>query len=145
MSQENVDLVLSLLPAPDVDMAKVVRDEEMAEAWIEELTPIFHADFEWVAHMGPEVAQTVIGLDGVRAGFADWFAPWTNYRSEAQQAIDCGDRVLLLLRDYGRLPETEQEVAYMPGLVWTVRDGRIARLETFSDQAEALKAVGLEE
>jgi ketosteroid isomerase-like protein len=33
----------------------------------------------------------------------------------------------------------------MPGLVWTVREGRIARLETFSDQAEALKAVGLQE
>jgi ketosteroid isomerase-like protein len=144
VSQENVELVLSIVPAPDVDMAKLVRDDEMAEAWIEQLAPISHADFEWVAHAGPEVVQTVSGLDGVRAGLAEWFGPWTSYRSEVQQVIDCGDRVLVLLRDYGRLPETEQEVAYHPGLVYTVRDGKIAGLETFSDHADALKAVGLE-
>jgi ketosteroid isomerase-like protein len=109
---------------------------------LDRVTPIFHADFEWVAHAGPEVAQTYSGLDGVRDGFADWFAPLTSYRSEAQRAIDCGDRVLLLLCDYGRLPETEQEVAYMPGLIWTVRDGRIARLETFQTKLKPSKPWG---
>jgi ketosteroid isomerase-like protein len=59
--------------------------------------------------------------------------------------IDCGDRVLLLMRDHGRLPETEREVTFAPGMIWTLRDGKIARLETFPDRHDALKAVGLEE
>jgi ketosteroid isomerase-like protein len=30
-------------------------------------------------------------------------------------------------------------------LIWTLRDGRVTRVEMYSDPDEALKAVGLEE
>jgi ketosteroid isomerase-like protein len=60
-------------------------------------------------------------------------------------AIDCGEQVLLLQRSSGRLEGGTQEVKLAPGVVWTVRDGKVARFEVYADRAEALKAVGLAE
>ena len=56
-----------------------------------------------------------------------------------------GDRVLLLQRSSGRLEGSPPEVHLHPGVVWTVRDGKIARFAVYANRAEALKAVGLEE
>jgi ketosteroid isomerase-like protein len=39
----------------------------------------------------------------------------------------------------------KREVKLSPGVVWTVRDGKIARFAVYADRAQALKAVGQEE
>jgi ketosteroid isomerase-like protein len=53
--------------------------------------------------------------------------------------------VLLLQRSSGRILGSRQEVKLAPGVLWTVRDGKIARFEVYADRGEALKAAGLEE
>lgn len=38
----------------------------------------------------------------MRTGWLDWLAPWVQYRTEVENVLDAGDRVLVLTRDFGR-------------------------------------------
>ena len=50
MSQENVELVLGVFPAPDVDVVPLYRDETSWAEQAEALAPFIHADFECVRY-----------------------------------------------------------------------------------------------
>jgi ketosteroid isomerase-like protein len=64
---------------------------------------------------------------------------------ELERVIDLGERVLVLNNDRGRHEKSIEEVRGRVGVVWTFRDGRIARMDAYTTHADALKAVGLEE
>jgi hypothetical protein len=85
MSQENVELVRSLQPSHDADLVALFSDESTATALMEAVSPFFHEDFEIVAptFVGGEGARFV-GLEGLRAGWLDWLAPWESYRSKSR-------------------------------------------------------------
>jgi ketosteroid isomerase-like protein len=51
----------------------------------------------------------------------------------------------VLVRDYGRRAGMSAEISVLGAAVWTVRDGKIARVRFYPDRAEALQAVGLQE
>ena len=143
MSQENVKLVLSLYEAPDVDYAQVVRATACgADRW--KPWAFLHADFECVMYtFGGE--KRYAGLDGLRAFLLDWTAPWATYRLENEKAIDLGERVLMLNRDRGLREEEHQEVEGRIAAVFTIRDGKVVRIDAYTTHAEALEAVGLSE
>jgi ketosteroid isomerase-like protein len=101
------------------------------------------SDVECVVHVIDKDAVTYTGLDGFRAAWLDWLKPWVAYRSEIEEAIDCGDRVLLLVRDFGRKEGSDVEVRSNYASIWTVHDGKIARAEFYPDRTEARKAAGL--
>jgi ketosteroid isomerase-like protein len=144
MSQENVDLVLGLYPAPDVDLVPLYRDDTQWAEQAEALAPFIHADFDCVRDdFGSE--RRYAGLDGLRAFMLDWMSPWVAYRIEIEEAIDLGERVLLLNHDRGRREGSTQEVRGRLAAVFTIRDGKIARLDTYMTRADALRAVGLSE
>jgi hypothetical protein len=66
------------------------------------------------------------------------------YRTEIEEMIDLGDRVVSVICDYGRREPGAPEVALKSAVVWTVRDGRIVRAEFYpGGRAEALEAAGL--
>jgi hypothetical protein len=143
MSQENVELVLGRYPAPEVDNVRLYRDDGLWTEWAEAQAPFFHADFECVLYaLGSEKRYTG-GLDGLRAFLLDWMAPWVSYRIETDKAIDLGERILVLSHDCGRRDGGTQEVRGRLGAVWTIRDGKIARLDTYGTRAGAFEAVGL--
>jgi ketosteroid isomerase-like protein len=81
----------------------------------------------------------------MRRMFKDWLGPWDSYRIEIERAVDCGERVLVLVNAFGRLEGSEQEVALKSSEVWTVRDGRLVRWEAYLDRTEALRAIGRQE
>ena len=145
MSQANVDLVTQLQPAPDVDIAELFRNDDMWSAAADAIAPLFHPDFESVPPGVPATERVHVGLDGLRAAWREWLKPWLTYRTEIKQALDAGDRVLLLTQDYGRHEGTAQEVKLDGSAVWRIRDGKIARAEFFPERSEAFKAAGLEE
>ena len=142
MSQENVDLVMSLQRAPDDDFVQLIRDDEQWAQLAEAVAPFVHADAE-TFRPGLPGGKTYTGLDGFRQSWLDWLAPWAQYRTEVNQAIDCGERVLLLQSSSGRLEGGTNEVKLTPAVVYTSRDGKIARFEPYADPADALEAVGL--
>jgi ketosteroid isomerase-like protein len=142
ISNQNVELVLALQRAPDDDFVRLLRDDEAWGELAEAAAPFVNADCE-SSRPGVPGWKTYFGLDGFREMWLDWLAPWAEYRTEVEEAIDCGERVLLLQRSSGRLEGSTQEVKLAPGVVWTVRDGKITRFEVYADRAEALKALRL--
>jgi ketosteroid isomerase-like protein len=145
MSQENVELVARLLPRPGQDLLRLVRDDDVWAAFTVAVTPILQPDFECVAGGMPDGEKTYIGLDGFRAAWRDWTAPWATYRSEVDETVDLGDRVLVLFHDFARFKGTTEEVNQTPANIWTVRDGKIARWQLYPDWRDALPALGWDE
>src|SRR6202035_2668064 len=143
MSKQNVELVTRLQPAPDVDIAELFRNDDMWSALVDAAAPFFHADFESVAPGVPGTENVHVGLDGLRAAWLAWLEPWQTYRTEIKQALDAGERVLLLTHDYGRHLGAAREVKVDGSAVWTISDGRVARAEVFPARCEAFKAAGL--
>jgi ketosteroid isomerase-like protein len=88
-------------------------------------------------------AKAYAGLEGFRATWLDWLAPWASYRTEIEELIDVGDRVVVLARDYGRREQGAPEVEQKNAAVWTVRGGLVVHAGFFADRAEGLATVGL--
>jgi ketosteroid isomerase-like protein len=145
VSQENVELVLSVQIAPDADVTKLFRDDALWAANLDTRATVIHPDFECIVRAGIGGDRRYTGTEGMRRMFMDWLAPWDSYRVEIEKAIDCGERVLVFVKAFGRLEGSDEEVGVRTCEVWTVRDGKIARWESFLDRSEALKAVGLED
>jgi ketosteroid isomerase-like protein len=141
MSRENVELVRRLQPTPDTDLVALFRSEAGAARLLELLGPSVHEDIV-VEGAGIQAGERV-GLEGLKAGWVDWLEPWETYRSEIADVIDAGDDVVVLVRDYGRRRGMTAEVEILGAVVWSVRNGKIARATFYSKREDALEAVGL--
>jgi hypothetical protein len=146
MSQKNVELVLGVIPPPEVDLAQLVRDDELWAQLAEAIGPFFHPSFTCVGRLVGESSYGESGLNAFRAFWRDWLASWDTYRMrEIEQAIDCGDQVVVIVRDVGRPKGAEHEIRGRNAGVWTLREEKAIQWEGFPDPADALKAVGLAE
>ena len=143
MSKANVDLVMEFQPDPDIDLVERFSDDDSWAAFSAALSPAFAPDFERAnALLGIE--KTYVGMDGFRTLWLDWLAPWATHRVEIKEGIDLGDRVLVLAEVTATFPGSTKGVKSTTGGLWTVRDGKVTRVEFYPDHAEALKAVGME-
>jgi len=143
MSRENLELVVGLQSPPEADLAQLMRDENFAAGADAVLAPFFHPDFECTLPRF-DSTKTYTGMDGLRALWLDWLAPWATYRSEIEEAIDLGDRVLVLVHDFGRRERDTHEVEQRSGAVWAVREGKVAHVAFHATRADALNAAGVE-
>ena len=145
MSQENVELIRSVLSGPDADIVALFNDDSANGVLMQTWAPLLDRDFVSVKHFPGAEPDTAQGLHGLRAGWLDWLAPWARYRTEIEEMIDLGgDRGVSVVCDYGRRERDAPEVALRSAVVWTLRDGRIVRAEFYTGgRAEALKAAGL--
>jgi hypothetical protein len=133
-----------LYPAGDPDWVQLIHDDDMWAAQVEAWSSFFHLDFECVSHVvGGE--RHYAGLDGLRAFMLDWTVPWVTYRVDPGEAIDLGERVLLLNTDCGRREGSAQDVRGRLATLWTMRDGKVSRLDLYETRADGLKAAGLPE
>jgi ketosteroid isomerase-like protein len=137
MSQENVEIVRGIIDAHEQgDFDAVFAGYDPAIEW--HLSPVFAraSDFDPVYH----------GHEGVRAFWRQWFAAWERAYFEYEEFIDAGDSVVTILSQHvrGRTSGIELEWSSY-GQVWTVRNGKIVRVEFFPTREEALEAAGLKE
>ena len=145
MSQENVKLVTALIPPPGVDLAALARDDQSWAQLTEVIGPFFDPQFACVGRMIGETTYRG-GLAAFRAFWLDWLAPWSTYQMvEIERTVDCGNRVLVIVRDVGRRKDAEHELKGRNAGVWTFRDGKAVHWEGFAEPADALDAVGLSE
>jgi len=144
VSLQNVALVRAVQPRPGVDIASMFRDEARWRATRDALAPLVRPDFECSIPLFGQ-STTYSGIDGLRAAWLDWIEPWATYRTELEDVIDLGDRVLVLVRDYGRHEPQDPEVEQIDAAIWTVLDGKIARAEFYTDRDAALRQAGIEQ
>jgi hypothetical protein len=146
VSAENVELIRSLLPDSEMDLVAQFADDAAASRLAGTFGHVFDPAVECAFHVFPGASPNLYsGPDGLRAGWLDWLSPWASYRTETEELIDAGDSVVVIFRDYARREPGAPEVELRGAAVWTVRDGRIVRVEHYADRAEGLASVGLAE
>jgi ketosteroid isomerase-like protein len=87
------------------------------------------------------------GLNEVRHWAEDFLQAWGEVRAEPERFIDAGQQVVVTLRYYGRGKESGAEVrgAVVDAHVWTLRNGKVEKLQMYQGTDEALEAAGLSE
>jgi ketosteroid isomerase-like protein len=135
MSQENVEMVRREY------VALAARDwVAIAETW--------HPDIELEALKADPEAGTYRGLDETTRYFDTWSEPYLEYRVEADEILDAGDRVV---RWSESLPAACTAAIPIRGCSkWLYRlirfkEGKIWRVKEYSTRAQALEAAGLSE
>ena len=135
------DLIRALLPPPGVDLAHVVRDDKAFAATVaaagEFLDPGLESAAFWLGG-----GRSYRGLDGFRRMWLDWLEPWATYHVEVEAILEEDDRVVVLIRDRGRHPGSDAEVELLAGSVWTVRAGKVTRVELYANRDELFEATG---
>ena len=103
---------------------------------------LFAADFEWKQR--PDAVEPGSHRGGsIGAALRELFGVWENYRIEADEYIDAGDRTVVVGRARGTARGSGMELDQSLFFLWTARDGKLASVELFRDRADALEAVGL--
>ena len=122
MSQESVEIVRRFLIG-DVDEALTYADPEIVWNPIEELPTQGHG--------------------AVRASLARWKAEWDDYEMLPEEFVDRGDRVVVTVRLGGRGRGSGVEIDARFYDVYTLRDGKIVRMDQYTERSQALEAAGL--
>ena len=146
MSQRDVEIVQRLLaPFEQGDMIPLYRDDVISAAYIAATADAVTEDFECVFIREDVGRSTYHGAEGLRAGMLDWLEPWDCYYAGVEDVIDAGDgRVLVLTRDHARPKGSDAEVSFLGAPVWTLRGGKLARIEFYWNRDEGIAAAGLE-
>jgi ketosteroid isomerase-like protein len=104
---------------------------------------LMHADPDIV--WNPVEESSAQGHDAVRASTARWKSEWDDYELIPEEFADIGDRVVVTVRFRARGRGSGIEVDARLYDLFTLRDGKIVRMDQFAEQSEALEAVGLRE
>jgi ketosteroid isomerase-like protein len=134
MSQENVAIVRRM------NTAFNRRDRDALLAYYQpdvELRDLQHA---------PDAPERLIGIDAIRAYWAQWDDAFDDFTAEIEEYLDAGTYVVMTTRWRGKGKDSGLEIELRAVEVAEFADGKIARLTSgYSNKDEALKAVGLAE
>ena len=87
----------------------------------------------------------LVGLRRGDGGFDEFFEPFEEVEAEPQDVFESGDRIVVFFLLRSR-PRGSSAIVEIRGAdLWTMRDGKAARLEIFPQRERALKAAGLSE
>ena len=140
MSQENLEVVRRVFEAE-------------ARGDIETLLALYDPDIEWdnsrspVGDFAGTVGRVFRGRDGVQRAFREWYEAWEKVDSEVEELIDAGGEHVVSVFTYrarGRTSGAEVEFAHMAG-IWTIRNGKVARVAWLPTREDALEAAGVPE
>ena len=96
------------------------------------LVDFFDPGIEWVAVPHSLLAvESYRGFDGLRRFWGEFLSTWESYRVEPLSFHDAGDQVAVVVHIVGRTHELEVDETRSSLL--TFRDGRVVRVESFTD------------
>ena len=132
MSRENVEIVQRA-------MAAYMGDDEVTARLL--VTP------DVVISMRPDQPdpQDHHGYDGMLKASAEWREAWDEQTFETVRIWGAGDYVIASTREVLRGKLSGVPMEHSSTFVYTLDKGRIARIQIFGSEPEALKAVGLQE
>lgn len=148
MSLDDVAIVKAVHPPAGTELTSLFAEDNAAWARTGETPSPYASDFEFSvpAIGGAEGRTTGRGLPALFEVWRDWLQPWERYWTEIEDFLDAGDgRVVVLLRDHGRLKGGDTELVQRAASVWTVGGDKIARIDFYLAWSEALEAAGLAE
>ena len=134
MSQENVEIVRQAYEA--LNEPDFARSEAIA-------LDVYDVDVVLDTTTGAFDGAVYHGHDGLREESSLRRDMWTTQRFEPKEFIPVGeDHVIVpvLIVSVGR---GEIETVANAAILWTIRDGRVARVKTFQSKADALESIEL--
>jgi hypothetical protein len=140
MSQENgEDLARRWCDAFNAFM----RDELSSEAYAEQFDP--HIELHWHDQRTyPDAPQHLRGLPEVITFTEQYRSTWDDLALEPREFIEVpDDRVLVFIRQSGRGRESGVPIVIHFFELFTIRVGKVRKLEFFRHRANALEAAGL--
>jgi ketosteroid isomerase-like protein len=134
MSKENVEIVRRVYEA------SARRDKDAVLALYD---PEVEIDVTRGA-VGEVAGRTVHrGHEGLRTFFRGWYEVWESAEADLGELLDAGENVVSTETTRARGRGSGAEVNMTQHGVWTIRDGKIARVVWFTTRDEALEAAGL--
>lgn len=90
-----------------------------------------------------ELDPEMQGVDQVVAQMREWLSAWEDpLVIEADEFIESGDRILVLIRWRGRGKGSGAEMEAKGAHLWTFRDGRAVGWDVYRDRDEARATLG---
>jgi ketosteroid isomerase-like protein len=133
MSQQNVELV----------RRAYAHTQATGQVYAEGFAPEFVWDMS--KYEGWPEQQRYEGIDGAQRFLDDWTGAWDDWGLEIQEIYDAGDKAVAVVHQWGRARATGMALDMVFAQTWTIREGRLTRMDMYSDPSEAIKAAGLEE
>ena len=132
MSQENVEVV------------REAFESFLAADW-EKTAQLVDPEVEFHGTVGGlEEGRAVHGLPQIVQEFEERdLEAWEERRLEAEEFIDAGDDVVVLLHEYRRGRGSGVELEIDTAVVVAVSGGRVVRIQGYVDRHAALEAAGL--
>jgi ketosteroid isomerase-like protein len=113
---------------------------------VEALLELLDPAVVWIPIMAVLEGRVYRGHDDVRKWVEQLSTDWEVFETHQEEFREIGDRVLILGRWRARARVSGVELEEQPA-TWLVdmRDGKIVRLQTFTDRQEALAAAGVDD
>jgi ketosteroid isomerase-like protein len=143
MSQENVEIVRRIYAALDLSRR---GSASTASVPTEPFGELIDPEIEWLGPREfPDLAEPHYGHEGVQRYLAKVAEAIEDYRMVPERFIDAGDDwVLVFSREGGRGLASGAEVeTHLTGHLWTLKNGRAVRMQSYWERTDALDAVGL--
>jgi ketosteroid isomerase-like protein len=139
MSEENVEIVRKGLDAGNA----FARGELSQEALAQIVDP--QVEFHWHDERTlPGVPQHLRGVPGFLRWVGETRETWSDLTWEPLEFIDApGDRILTLTSQSGRGRESGVPIVIHFFALFTIRDGKLRKVEFFRHRVDALEAAGL--
>lgn len=116
-----------------------------ADRGFDGLAEFLHPEINWRAMEG--ALDDVGEMNGIEAAcryVQDWPDMFDDFTSEIEDVCDVGgDQVIAVIHNAGRAKRSGVPTELRYAALYTIRDGRIARVREYATRAEALKAVAL--
>ena len=101
-------------------------------------------DFVWdVSKLGWPGQQIYSGPEGANQFMAEWADAWDDWEIAAEDYIDAGGSVVVIVNQRGRSKATGIPVDMRFAQVWTYRHGQAMRMQMYANPDEAFEAVGM--
>jgi ketosteroid isomerase-like protein len=115
--------------------------------WEVALGPVFYdPDCEWHATVGGiDEGRVYRGHSEIVEAYEDYFETWERIELRPEEIIDTGNQLVVLVHEVARGRESGITVETDTGTVSTLRDGRVVRVRSYMDRAQALEAAGIKE
>jgi ketosteroid isomerase-like protein len=137
MSSENVELVREVIELFGNVIDGGVIEGDASERLSELFADDVHIDMSRRV-FNPDVYD---GHEGLRRLVREMQEVWEEFRITPERFVDAGDRVVVIETRRGRGRTSGAAVEQRAGVIWTLRGGRIAGMETDFDPATVLETV----
>jgi ketosteroid isomerase-like protein len=95
-------------------------------------------------HEWPEApgARSYRGRDEVRQAIENWFDAWEWMKVDVEDIVEAGERALVTLHQRAKGKGSAVEVEIRTVNVYTFGDGKLIRIQLFTEREAALEAFG---